>query len=102
MIEVTYLTLQGLADRLNVIDQEDTDEQYTSILSLVVLPATAENDPSAVLITKTELIPAEVKAAQAALAAEFNNAEDATPEGAVNASPPEFFAAPAAEDDGGQ
>ncbi len=101
MIDVTYLTLQGLADKLNVIDNEDTLEQFTTILSLVVLPATGENDPTAVLITKTELVPQEVKDAVAAEAAEW--AADAADDTDVDESKaPEFFAAPAAEDDGGQ
>lgn len=101
MISVTYFTLQGLEDKLNAIDKEDTNEQFTSILSLVVLPALGEDDPTAVLITKTELVPEEVKAASAAEAAELEAfyASQAADEGEAKAAP-EFFAAPeAAEDD---
>ena len=54
-IKAEYLTLLGLEQRLNEIDQED-DTQFTAILSLNTMVADTANGPSAVaiLITKTE------------------------------------------------
>lgn len=95
MIEVTYLTLPGLQGRLNAIDTENTREQFTSILSLVVLPPAGDNDPTAVLVTKTEFPPEETASAELDQAGLFDEDDDVPSE----AQAPEFFAAPAAEDD---
>lgn len=98
MIEVVYYTLPGLSDKLNAIDTEDTGEQFTSILSLVILPAVGDADPTAVLITKTEFVPDEVKAALAAEATDPEDGDEAASEASpgTETGPPEFFAAPEA------
>jgi len=93
MISVNYFTLKGLEDKLNEIDQEDQTSQYTSILSLVILPATGDNDPTAVVVTKTELVPEYVKEALAAQAAADAEADDTDVD---ESKAPEFFAAPEA------